>query len=232
MSDDEHDLAESAMDVQDDEVINAWYATCRPLFIDLVGDYAGRELFLLEGDSMLRECFSDDRIDFQNGFQMLHAVYVVERFLENLIKRHCRFQIVFFDEHAPLCMPGEVTEHIRPRYILARSIIIRHIELRLPKSLGVEVLRFDSLYSHVFAQHLVASPVHFVMAHDGFLPLEGKVGKETTEQSQQAKAMLRKGIFWFHTHRLNVALINQIEFRDSKVSTLLVHVSNLFNPWT
>jgi len=69
--------------------INTWYGACNPRFIDLVGDYAGRELFLLEGDSLLRECFSDDRIDFHDGFQMLHAVFVVERFLDNLIKRHC-----------------------------------------------------------------------------------------------------------------------------------------------
>jgi hypothetical protein len=31
------------------------------------------------------------------GFQLLHAVYVVERFLENLVKRHCQFHIAFFE---------------------------------------------------------------------------------------------------------------------------------------
>lgn len=28
---------------------------------------------------------------------MLHAVFVVETFLENLIKRHCQFNIAFFE---------------------------------------------------------------------------------------------------------------------------------------
>jgi len=42
-----------------------WYDSTRPMFIDLVGDYAGKELFLVEGDSLLRECFEDERIDFQ-----------------------------------------------------------------------------------------------------------------------------------------------------------------------
>jgi hypothetical protein len=32
-----------------------------------------------------------------DGFQLLHAVYVVERFLENLVKRHCQFHIAFFE---------------------------------------------------------------------------------------------------------------------------------------
>jgi hypothetical protein len=42
-----------------------WYDNTRPMFIDLVGDYAGKELFLVEGDSLLRMCFDDERIDFQ-----------------------------------------------------------------------------------------------------------------------------------------------------------------------
>jgi hypothetical protein len=32
-----------------------------------------------------------------DGFQLLHSVYVVERFLENLTKRHCQFHIAFFE---------------------------------------------------------------------------------------------------------------------------------------
>ncbi len=43
-----------------------WYDGTRPMYIDLVGDYAGKELFLVEGDSLLRECFEDERIDFDS----------------------------------------------------------------------------------------------------------------------------------------------------------------------
>lgn len=32
--------------------------------VDLVGDYAGQELFLVEGDSLLLHCFSDVHLDF------------------------------------------------------------------------------------------------------------------------------------------------------------------------
>lgn len=55
--------------------ILSWYDSSRPMFIDLVGDYAGKELFLLEGDSFLRECFEDERIDFQCKYR-LHALTV------------------------------------------------------------------------------------------------------------------------------------------------------------
>ena len=44
-----------------------WYDTTRPMFIDLVGDYAGKELFLVEGDSLLRVCFEDERIDLEGN---------------------------------------------------------------------------------------------------------------------------------------------------------------------
>jgi hypothetical protein len=44
--------------------ILSWYDSSRPMFIDLVGDYAGKELFMVEGDSLLRHCFEDERIDF------------------------------------------------------------------------------------------------------------------------------------------------------------------------
>jgi hypothetical protein len=48
-----------------------WYDSTRPMFIDLVGDYAGKELFLIEGDSLLREIFEDERIDFEGKLSFL-----------------------------------------------------------------------------------------------------------------------------------------------------------------
>ncbi len=36
--------------------------------VDLVGDYAGKELFLVEGDSLLLRCFSDPKIDFDGWY--------------------------------------------------------------------------------------------------------------------------------------------------------------------
>ena len=41
--------------------------------VDLVGDYAGQELFLLEGDSLLLRCFSDPDLDFDSKLQILYS---------------------------------------------------------------------------------------------------------------------------------------------------------------
>jgi hypothetical protein len=81
---------------------------------------------------------------------------------------------------------------------------------------------FPSLESPEFREYLDNNPVHFVMAHDG----AKKVGQESTEKSKNddelAKVLLRGMIWWFNTHKLNVALINFVEFRDAKVFTMIV----------
>lgn len=63
-----------AEEVTDSSVVDIpvlqWYDRKRPLFIDLVGDYAGKEIFLIEGDSLLRYCFEDERIDFAGKLSM------------------------------------------------------------------------------------------------------------------------------------------------------------------
>lgn len=41
-----------------------WYRNLPSRRIDLFGDYAGNELFLIEFDSLLLHCFSEPNIDF------------------------------------------------------------------------------------------------------------------------------------------------------------------------
>ncbi|KAA8565170.1 hypothetical protein EYC84_010910 [Monilinia fructicola] len=197
--------------------ILSWYDETRPMWIDLVGDYAGKELFLVEGDSLLRECFADERIDFQNGFQLLHAVYVVERFLQNLVKRHCNFHIAFFEDNRQLCVPPGVNSSHRGRYLFARTAIRQHLHYRLPQSHpDIVVNTFPSLGSEEFSNYLHVTPIHFVMSHDG------AATAKKPRSSKDAKNILRGMIWYFNSLKLNVALINRIEFRDSKVFTMIV----------
>jgi len=46
------------------EVVFKWYHSLFSRRVDLICDYAGNELFLIELDSLLLLCFSDPRIDF------------------------------------------------------------------------------------------------------------------------------------------------------------------------
>jgi hypothetical protein len=42
--------------------LKTWYAQLRPNTVDIVGDFAGKELFLIHGESLLRHCL--DEVDF------------------------------------------------------------------------------------------------------------------------------------------------------------------------
>ena len=58
------DLAEDP----DEARLLSWYQNVHVQRFDLVGDYAGNELFMIEGDSMLLHCFSTSKVDFDGKF--------------------------------------------------------------------------------------------------------------------------------------------------------------------
>jgi len=64
-----HEAESPVTEDQGDEISDTgvldWYLGLRNRTLDLVGDYAGNERFLLEGDSLLLHCFSDIRIDVE-----------------------------------------------------------------------------------------------------------------------------------------------------------------------
>lgn len=44
--------------------IETWYSDLSAQVLDLVGDYAGRELFILDGDSLVLDSVDDNALDF------------------------------------------------------------------------------------------------------------------------------------------------------------------------
>jgi hypothetical protein len=138
-------------------------------------------------------------------------------------------------ENAELSLPPQLDVFRRSRYLLARAVIIRHLKLHLSKSCpDVAVHIFASLESDDFTEYLHTTPIHFVMSHDGSgrtskaiaeVPEdEDEVSSSTPERAAGVlvKTLLRGIIWYFNTHNLNVALINRIEFQDSKVFTMIV----------
>jgi hypothetical protein len=126
------------------------------------------------------------------------------------------------------------SEAQRARYLLARTVIKRHLMLRLSKSHpNILVKSFSSLNSAEFKEYLQDAPIHFVMTHDGSgresrFTINSEDGdgvpvlRKLSRDERYAKKLFRGIIWWFNTHKLNAALINVIEFRDSKVFTMIV----------
>lgn len=71
-----------------------------PLLLDIVGEYAGQEHFLVDGDALLQYVLDDALLalgrDRDPSYQVLHALWLLEQTVDKLIKRDCTFSLVFF----------------------------------------------------------------------------------------------------------------------------------------
>ena len=197
------------------------YASLLSRRVDLVGDYAGSELFFVEGDSLLLRCFSDAKLDFDEGFQLLHAVYAVEHLIQGLVQRKCNFHLVFFDEHDHLCVPNNAAPANRNKYLLARSVLLRHLRRNLPQSHPtIHVRSFRSASSPEFEEYLTVSGAYFILCHDwadSTLASE-ELSDTPNGTSQPSKKVAFRSLICLMINRgYNVALINGLEWMDTKV---------------
>lgn len=205
--------------------------------VDLVGDYAGDELFLIEGDSLLLRCFADDKLDFDEGFQLLHATYNVEHFLQNLVQRKCHFNITFFDSNREFCLPPSASAQNANKFYLARAAIIRHLQQNLAKSHpSIHVDVFKAWDSPDFSKHLQATSPYFIMAHDG--ALANNHNSKFVQEDQHAsgdkkgptpspnRVPFREMILSFIDRGFNVSLLNGLEWLDAKVMTMVLEARN------
>ncbi|KAL7793524.1 P-loop containing nucleoside triphosphate hydrolase protein [Trichoderma ceciliae] len=187
--------------------LRSWYANARAHKVDLIGDIAGKEPFLIHGESLIRYCLEESPANFQDGFQLLHAVYIVEIFLSNLQKRGCDFDIVFFRDLRDLCIPH--LSGFEYKYQYARTIIIKHLQRHAQEcaknGARASVLESESVQSRKFGQYLRSLPIHFVLCHDG---IELDDSRDTT--------MLRHMIFLLVSRGKNVAIINALQWKSSK----------------
>lgn len=221
-----------------DQVLQ-WYSKLFSRRVDLVGDFAGSERFLIHGESLLLHCFSDAQIDFEPGLQLLHASYAVEKFLHGLVSRRCNFHIAFFDEYQDLCVPQDASPAVSEKYLLARAAIIRHLQVNLrPVHQDIEVKVFSSTTSEAFEEYLRTTDVYFVLCHDGASTRDvrkrGLLQKDSDslkgeEQSLQKrnehyKSSLRTFIYGMMQRGYSTALVNGLEFQDTKaIASVLEH---------
>lgn len=195
--------------------------------VDLVGDYAGSELFIVEGDSLLLRSFSDAKLDFDEGFQLLHAIYAAEYLIKGLVQRKCNFHLVFFDDHEHLCVPENAALVNQSKYLLARSVLLRHLRKHLPQSHPtIHVHNFNSAAGPDFREYLMQSGAYFMLCHDGANPtLPSGKSSETSddnikshEDNEYSKKVAFRSLICLMINRgYNVALINGLEWMDTKV---------------
>ncbi|KAH6899942.1 hypothetical protein B0T10DRAFT_570328 [Thelonectria olida] len=188
------------------EELLAWYSTRRTIEIDIVGDFAGDELFAIHGESLIRHCLAQSKVDFTDGFQLLHAVYAVEKFLSDLRMRGCRFDIFFLRNMAHVCAPHGTSSTNGYKYRLARTIILQHLARA---DISSNIREFDSFEGDEFEEYLSGRTCHFVLCHEG----EGDGGPGVVE--------LRSLIWKLFNMGRQVAIINFTTWKISKPATKL-----------
>lgn len=183
-----------------------WREALRPLTVDIVGDFAGEELFAIHGEALLLHCIRTARVDYGHGFQLLHAVHAIESFLSKLRDRGCNFHIIWFDGYEHLCIPHDVPEEQSYMYLLTRAVILQH----LPDI----NYRFKSLGDTKFRRYLNETSLHFIMCCDGGPKHLDMVTDNTLDH-------LSIG-FRFAAVGISVAFIDDVEFRSSKVCQVVI----------
>lgn len=173
---------------------------------------------------------------------MLHAVHAIEKFLAGLIRRNCNFHLAFFDEHKDLCIPYHADARNWHKFLLTRETFIRHMQVSTEqRKLGCVLYLFRSIHSNDFNEYLAKADVYFFMCHDGAsLPTlnlsqshpygmnrlidPSRAALGITIESGNGlrhhrcqKTGLRFIIYEFTRRGYGVALINGLEWKDSKV---------------
>jgi hypothetical protein len=122
------------------------------------------------------------------------------------------FELCIILENCELVACAASNKKHASKYKLAREVIIRHLKSNLKKSHpDIDVRSFTSIHSVEFEDYLRTVNVYFVMCHNGAFAAKGG---NLESSSSESWLLLVKG---FMNHRYNVALINEIEWRDSKV---------------
>ncbi|KAB5588619.1 DEAD/DEAH-box helicase [Ceratobasidium theobromae] len=196
--------------------VDAWFNKLRPRWMDLVGDYAGDEFFVVDGDSLCQVALEDDLVAIGRdapSFQILHGLYCLEQAIHELKRRECNFEIAFFEcnKHATT-LTGD-KPFVTSSRSLAREIMKAHI-CQLAKDAKIGSATFQDLGDPKWKEYLKDKRPMFVLLHTG-PALDSVTGND--EFALSRIVLQRTFIRDLLISRLAVSTLNQIKYIDYKV---------------
>lgn len=204
----------------------AWYmlANKRARWMDLLGDYAGTEPFVIDGESLLQMVLDDPLLalgrDGDPSFQILHALYILERTLMEFNHKDGQFEIIFWkiNRHATVQTGGPPS--IVASRTLARCLLIRHL---VQSDISVHV--FEDLEDPSWLQYEATKKPMFIMANGGGL-------LDETASRLTAERILCQRMFFFSllSRGISVTLFKGTEYRDSKIFSFVYEQHRVINP--
>ena len=91
-------------------------------FVDFLKDFGRNEQILLDGDALLFFSLSDKLLDWRNGGQFLHAIFIFERILDRMWSLGAQIQVFFLSGN------DEIFHILDKSYILCRKVLLRHLQ--------------------------------------------------------------------------------------------------------
>ncbi|GJJ07983.1 hypothetical protein Clacol_002190 [Clathrus columnatus] len=214
--------AKDALKTLDD----TWFlpVTSSARWMDLIGDYAGKELFVIDGDALFQIVLDDQLLalgrDGDPSFQMLHAYYNLERILLQFKQRSAEFEIVFWEVNRLSTLHAGASQYKVTSRALARSLLLKHLLHLEELDLGLSISVFSDLDDPRWLDYRNDKKPMFIMTNDG-----GIVDKHVSDAVQEttAKRILVQRIFFFRIlySGIPIALLKGAEYRDSKVLTFI-----------
>ncbi|KAG9121540.1 hypothetical protein FRC07_002451 [Ceratobasidium sp. 392] len=194
--------------------IDKWLSDLKPRWMDLVGDYAGDEFFVVDGDSLCQLALDDNLLAIGKedtlGFQILHALYSFEQAILALKDRECNFEVVFFDcnKHGTIWAGGN--DFTASSRLLARQILKSHAS-QLSTITSAEYVGLEDSRWHDYVK---AKQPMFIFGHSG--PNLDSASQDDDMDLHRIilqRTFIRDALM----SRIAVSLLNETKYVDAKV---------------
>ncbi|KAG9019792.1 hypothetical protein FRB90_007935 [Tulasnella sp. 427] len=208
-----------------DDLDATWYSKLNPRWMDLLGDYAGKEFFIIDGDSVIQKALNDPLLALGNSqdssFQLLHAVWSVEQLISEFVTRRCNSEIVFFECNEDLTIYGgeDTSSFVVSSRRLARTVLKAHLE-RLP--IGVKSFKAPS--DDLWKSFVNTKQPMCILCNDG----SQFATVDCPEITVSAVIMQRLFVFAMISNGVAVVSLDGTEFRGSKILSFVYEQNRLW----
>ncbi|EJF64914.1 P-loop containing nucleoside triphosphate hydrolase protein [Dichomitus squalens LYAD-421 SS1] len=203
-----------------------WYSLVnrRGRWMDLIGDYAGSEPFIVDGEALIAMVLEDPLLALGRthdiSFQCLHVVYTLECMIKQISMRSDSFDIVFWHERRFLTLLYGENDYVTSSRSLARTILFNHLA-----SMKLLVHTFTDLLDPAWLAYQRLRKPMFVMTSDG-----GTVMDSSPIAAAERILLQRVFLYSLLTQGVSVAMLRGAEYRDSKIMSFVYEQGLDSNP--
>ena len=190
----------------------------RPQMLNLMNEFADAEMFLIDGDSLLMELALDESLDWTYSGQLLHLVYLFERYLHLFVRKDGVFEIVFFKNF------NEVWKS-QPCIYLARNVIMQHLQANVRYKVLYE---FESPWDCEFLRYIKSFVPSFMLLSDGEILFENK---DQQLIPRRVERIFLLNLLKVLSLEVNCAFTYKIQFGTSTLNGFHIMNSPLFRKW-